>query len=92
MPKYSLRKEIDMGKRILRIHSVEPGFCRINYTVPGRKGAHYCLQEDFDDIKAYRSSPDWEPDSEVVFDKGQWEIPRGDSDIETKVRNCLEGN
>jgi len=79
---------------MLKILFVDEGFCRINYVGKNKadQNVYYCVQDEGPYCVAYRSSTDLEPMSEVKFKKGAFEIPVGNSEMETKVRNFLENN
>lgn len=82
-----------MAKYNMKIHSIDNGFCRINYTLRTESGAifHYCLQEEYlGVVVAYASTLDWEPSHLIDTEKVEFEIPTGNSTIEVIVRKYLQ--
>ena len=80
-----------MKEKLCKIHSIDSGFCRINYIAEsGGHKFHYCIQEDVGTFLCFRSSKDWEPDAEVIFRPNDWEIPIGDSELEIRIRDFIE--
>lgn len=77
---------------MLKIHSIDNGFCRINYTGKNslNQTIYYCLQEEHpNDIRCYRSSQDLEPSHECVAKAAAFEVPTGNSAIEVAIRKRL---
>jgi len=76
------------------VHSVDNGFCRVNYVTRNPKGPRlfYCLQDEGNahgGVICYRCSHDFEPSHAVEHPKILFEIPEGNSDIEQIVRDYL---
>jgi len=81
-------------EKLLKIYSVDNGFCRVNYSVKNEENqtVYYCIQEEFDDVfVCYRSTAEEEPQYKVVCIKSIWEVPTGNSTIEKGVRKFLTG-
>lgn len=84
-------------KKDFQIHSIDNGFCRVNYTGKNRGDGtrFYCLQDEgvnHGGVILYRSSSDWEPSYPVTLHphlRSRFEIPTGDSAIEIAVREYL---
>lgn len=73
-----------------RIEDVDEGFCRIVY----RKGeTRVCLQDEIAHVACYTLT-DWdEPCNSIVIKPSAFslfELPAGDSPLQTKVREFLE--
>jgi hypothetical protein len=87
-----------------KIHSINPGFCRIHYVTRNDKNEslYYCLQDDgrgadwansSNGIVLYRCSKDWEPSYPINFKlpaRELMEIPTGDSELELKAKEWIE--
>lgn len=77
---------------MLKIHSIDNGFCRINYVGKNtdNQNVYYCLQDEGQDgIHLYRSTCDLEPSHECNAIASIFEVPTGDTQIEVSVRNRL---
>lgn len=83
------------GKLDLTLHSVDPGFCRVVYTMRFQGSRLiYCIQDDSTfgrkAFKLYRCSQDGEPDYEIAAGNIKTiEPPKGDTRIEADVREFL---
>jgi len=82
------------GSKDFKIHSIDNGYCRVNYTAVNSAGQkiYYCLQDEgtnYGGILCYRSSSDQEPDYLITYSRDRFEIPTGNSAIEVSVRNYL---
>jgi hypothetical protein len=79
-----------------KIHSVDSGLCRINYSTRNASNERliYCIQQDtHDSCKLFRSSRDGEPSYPVQFSHGiEFELPSGDSTIERLAREFILKN
>jgi hypothetical protein len=79
----------------LKIHSIDNGFCRVNYSTknPAGETVFYCLQDEgarYGGVCCYRSTKELEPDYPVYFLLNhKFEVPTGDSAIEITVRKFL---
>lgn len=83
-----------MKDKDFKIHSIDNGFCRVNYTAENSAGQTliYCLQDEganYGGVVCYRCSGDFEPNYEIKYGKDRFEVPTGDSDIEKVVREYL---
>lgn len=81
-------------KKKLTIHSVDNGFCRINYKAKNNNNEtiYYCLQDEgaaHGGVLCYRSTQDMEPSHQVKGNRELFEVPAGDSAIEKAVREYL---
>lgn len=81
-------------KKDFTIHSIDNGYCRVNYKAVNSAGQtiFYCLQdegENYGGVICYRCSSDFEPQYPMNYRKEQFEVPTGDSAIETVVRDYL---
>jgi hypothetical protein len=80
--------------KTFKIHSIDNGFCRVNYKAVNYKGEtiFYCLQDEgklWGGVICYRCSKDFEPDYQMRYPRDQFEVPTGDSAIEIAVREYL---
>jgi hypothetical protein len=79
-----------------RLHSIDSGFCRIYFTTYGDhdQPLYYCAQDEgdrFGGVRFYRCSEDGEPEYEVT--PKDWcavEVPKGDSELELRVKSFIE--
>lgn len=81
-----------MKGKLLKIHSIDNGFCRVNYIGVNQSNqkVYYCLQDEgTDDIHLYRSSDDLEPSHICHAEAHIFEVPTGNSTIEISVRSRL---
>ncbi len=81
-------------EKTFKIHSIDNGFCRVNYTAINADGKtiYYCLQDEgtnYGGVICYRCSGDFEPSYEMKYNCNRFEIPMGNSHIEITVRNYL---
>jgi hypothetical protein len=82
-------------KKDFLIHSIDNGFCRVNYKAKNSAGeiVFYCLQDEgqrYGGVACYRCSKDFEPEYPIfTFRYDQFEIPTGDTQIEIAVREYL---
>jgi hypothetical protein len=83
--------------KTFKIHSIDNGFCRVNYKGKTRvEGTRcYCLQDEgknYGGVILYRCSRDWEPNYPITLHpqlRKQFEVPAGDTQIEIAVREFL---
>jgi hypothetical protein len=86
---------MSVTKKDFKIHSIDNGFCRVNYMAKNAAGqtVFYCLQDEgkeWGGVICYRcTSDDFEPDYEICYSKDRFEIPAGDTAIEIAVRKYL---
>ena len=83
-----------IDKKDFTIHSINNGFCRVNYKAKNNAGetVYYCLQDEGKNhggVICYRCSIDFEPAYRASYNRNQFEIPIGNSDIEKVVREYL---
>jgi len=76
------------------IHSIDNGFCRVNYKAKNCAGetVFYCLQDEgknYGGVVCYRCSRDFEPNYSIKYNRNRFEVPTGNSDIEIVVREYL---
>jgi hypothetical protein len=84
----------------LMIHSVDNGFCKVNYTMRnGKNTLYYCLMEgsygEFKVVTCYRCCKLFEPSYPVKTTlplAELFELPIGDSAIEIAVRKHIQEN
>ncbi len=81
-----------MAKYNMKIHTIDNGFCRINYKWRAESGEWYyfCLQDEGNgQVIAYSSTSEEEPCSPIKTEKVDFEIPTGNSTIEIIIREWL---
>ena len=82
-------------EKTFKIHSIDNGYCRVNYSAVNEDGEtiYYCLQDEglaYGGIICYRCSKDFEPDYLMRYHPSRFEVPTGNSTIEIAVRNYLQ--
>ncbi len=81
-------------EKTFKIHSIDNGFCRVNYIAKNNdnKQIYYCLQDEgigYGGVCCYHCSNDFEPSYLIKYNRNRFEIPKGNSAIEIIVRNYL---
>jgi hypothetical protein len=85
----------DTTEKDFKIHSIDNGFCRVNYKIKNADGktVFYCLQDEgktYGGVICYRcADSDFEPDYPIKYHKDRFEVPTGNSSIEIIVREYL---
>ena len=86
--------EDNSKKGILKIYSIDQGFCRVNYRYKNDSDQmiYYCIQDEGSYVVRYRctDTPEIEPSHEVAVIKSCFEVPKGTDELSTKVREFLE--
>ena len=80
--------------KTFRIHSIDNGFCRVNYVAKNAQGhlVYYCLQDEganYGGVVCYRCCKEFEPSYRMDYQRKLFEVPTGDSSIESIVREYL---
>lgn len=80
---------------MMKIHSIDNGFCRVNYVKKNNQNQliHCCIQDDGrgGGVNVYRQTKDGEPQNKIIPVRYDiFQIPTGDSAIEIIVRDFLE--
>jgi len=84
-----------MSEKDFKIVEIDHGFCRIVYVALNEDGkkVYYCLQDEGENcggVVCYRTcGPDHEPSYPIVYARNRFEVPTGNSLIETAVRDYL---
>ena len=79
---------------MMKIHSVDNGFCKVNYKTKNAVGEtiYYCLMDsgvNHGGVQCYRTCRMFEPSYVVTCNHELFEVPTGDTQVEIAVRKYL---